>query len=124
MVSQAPGIAPHAQLLRGGSPPVSPARWAIVGASLVILAAGMHAAASLVSAVVLTVLLATVLVPLLRAARGRGLPSWLATTVVVVPVLALGALLVGFLMVSLGQIYEQLPRYAVQLSTTAEELSL
>jgi predicted PurR-regulated permease PerM len=90
----------------------------------VILAAGMHAAASLVSAVVLTVLLATVLVPLLRSVRRLGLPSWLATAVVVVPVLGLGILLVGYLTVSLGQIYEQLPRYVLQLSTAAEQLSL
>jgi predicted PurR-regulated permease PerM len=110
--------------LQGSSRPVSPARWAIVGASLVILAAGMHAAATLVNAVVLTVLLATVLVPLLRSVRRLGLPAWLATTVVVVPVLGLGALLVGFLMLSLGQIYEQVPRYALQLSAIAEQLSL
>src|SRR2546421_3160308 len=102
MVSQAPRMASRSPAPRGGSRPVSPARWAIVGASLVILAAGMHAAASLVSAVVLTVLLATVLVPLLRSVRGLGLPSWLATIVVVVPVLGLGVLLVGYLMVALG----------------------
>jgi len=124
VVTEAPQMASGPTALRGRSRPASPARWAIVGASLVILAAGMHAAATLVNAVVLTVLLATVLVPLLRSARGRGLPSWLATTVVVVPVLGLGALLVGFLTVSLSQIYEQLPRYAAQLSATAEQLSL
>src|SRR4051812_621831 len=88
-VARAPEQAARPTALGGRSRPASPARWAIVGASLVVLAAGMHAAAALVSAVALTVLLATVLVPLLRAARGRGLPSWLATTVVVVPVLGL-----------------------------------
>jgi predicted PurR-regulated permease PerM len=84
----------------------------------------MHAIATLVNAVALAVLLATVLVPLLRAVRKLGVPSWLATTAVIVPALGLGALLVGYLMVSLSQLYEQLPRYALQLSTTTEQLSL
>lgn len=123
-VPRAPENASRPAALRGRARPASPARWAIVSASLVVLAAGMHAAATLVSAVALTVLLATVLVPLLRAVRRWGLPSWLATTVVVVPVLGLGALLVFYLMLSLTQLYEQLPRYAVQLAAAAEQLSL
>src|SRR5262249_34038785 len=110
--------------LRGRSWLVSPARWAIVGASLVILTAGLHAAATLVNAIVLTVLLATVLVPLLRSVRALGLPSWLGAPVGGGATPGLGALLVGYLIVSLGQIYEQLPSYAQQLSTAAEQLSL
>jgi AI-2 transport protein TqsA len=90
----------------------------------VILAAGMHVAATLVNAVILTVLLAAVLVPLQRQVRQWGLPRWLATLVVSVPIVALGAALVGFLSLSLTQVQAQLPFYADRLAAAMAQLSL
>jgi AI-2 transport protein TqsA len=106
------------------SPLPPSAQWVVVGAGLVILAAGMHAAATLVNAVVLTALLAAVLVPLQRQVRQFGLPRWLATFVVSVPIVALGAAMVSFLTVSLNQIQAQLPFYADRLAAAVAQLSL
>src|SRR5438874_6937278 len=87
------------------------ARVLLYGACLVLVAAGMQAAATLVSALILAVVLATVLAPILRRLGEAGLPGWLAGLVVFVPVLILGVLFVGFLIQSLIELNAKIPAY-------------
>jgi predicted PurR-regulated permease PerM len=98
----------------------SPAAQALLyGACIVVVAAGMHAAATLVNALVLAVVLATVLEPILRRLQAAGLPGWLAGLVVLVPVVAVGALFVGFVWQSLSELNAKIPGYAVRLDAFA-----
>ncbi len=87
--------------VRGG---LAAARVLLYGACMVLVAAGMQAAATLVSALALAVVLATVLAPILRRLREAGLPGWLAGLVVLAPVVILGGLFVGFLIQSLVEL--------------------
>jgi AI-2 transport protein TqsA len=91
----------------------------LYGACTVLVAAGMQAAATLVSALTLAVVLATVLSPILRRLRTAGLPGWLAGLVVGVPVIILGVLFVGFLIQSLVELNAKVPGYVTRLTTFA-----
>ena len=95
----------------------------LYGACLVLVAAGMQAAATLVSALVLAVVLATVLAPLLDRLRTAGVPGWLAGLVVLVPVVLVGVLFVGFLIQSLSELNAKIPGYVTRLASFAALLS-
>ncbi|HLH21912.1 MAG TPA: AI-2E family transporter [Chloroflexota bacterium] len=95
----------------------------LYGACAVLVAAGMQAAATLVSALVLAVVLATVLAPLLRRLREAGVPGWLAGIIVLVPVVLIGVLFVGFLVQSLGELNAKIPGYITRLSALAAVVS-
>jgi AI-2 transport protein TqsA len=99
------------------------AEFLLYGACVVLVAAGMHAAATLVSALTLSIVLATVLAPILRRLHAAGLPGWLAGLVVLVPVVVLGVLFVGFLIQSLSELNEKVPGYVTRLATFAALLS-
>ncbi|HZS00806.1 MAG TPA: AI-2E family transporter [Chloroflexota bacterium] len=102
----------------------SPAAQALLyGACVVVVAAGMQAAATLVSALVLAVVLATVLAPILRRLRAAGLPGWLAGLVVLAPVVLVGVLFVGFLVQSLSELNAKVPGYVTRLTTFAALVS-
>jgi predicted PurR-regulated permease PerM len=99
------------------------ARVLLYGACAVLVAAGMQAAATLVSALVLAVVLATVLAPILGRLRAAGFPGWLAGLVVLVPVVTVGVLFVGFLVQSLGELNAKIPGYVTRLTTLAAFVS-
>lgn len=84
-------------------------------ASLVIVIAGLKAAATIVVPITLALFLALVLLPLLRWLRRRRLPTWLAIlTVIVVAFVAVGA----FALVasaSVADIRDALPRYVTRV---------
>ena len=103
--------------------PTPAARVLVFGACAVIVAAGMQAAASLVSAVVLAVVLATVLAPLLGALRAHGVSSPVAILLVLLPVVGLGILFVLFLGLQLSELAAKLPDYSVRLSGLLDALS-
>src|SRR5574338_137706 len=91
----------------------------LYGACLVLVTAGMQAAATLVSALVLAIVLATVLAPLLERLRTAGVPGWLAGLVVLVPVALVGVLFVGFLIQSLSELNAKVPGYVTRLADFA-----
>jgi AI-2 transport protein TqsA len=95
----------------------------LYGACLVLIAAGMQAAATLVSALVLAIVLATVLAPVLGRLRTAGVPDWLAGLVVLVPVVFVGVLFVGFLVQSLSELNAKVPGYVTRLASFATYLS-
>src|SRR5215211_2623065 len=99
------------------------ARVLLFGACTVVLAAGMQAAATLVSAIVLAIVLAVVLAPILQRLRAGGLPGWLAGIVVLAPVVLIGVLFVGFLLQSLVDLNANIPGYATRLAALADVLS-
>lgn len=84
-------------------------------ASLVIVIAGLKAAATILVPITLALFLALVLLPLLRWLRRRRLPTWLAIlTVIVVAFVAVGA----FALVasaSVADIRDALPRYVTRV---------
>src|SRR4051794_16208669 len=95
----------------------------LYGACLVLVAAGMQAAANLVSALVLAVVLATVLAPVLDRLRTAGVPGWLAGLLVLVPVVLLGVFFVAFLVQSLTELNAKIPGYVTRLDAFARYLS-
>jgi predicted PurR-regulated permease PerM len=103
---------------------LSPAsRTLVLGACVVVVAAGMQAAATLVSSVVLAVILAAVLAPLQQRLERAGVPGWVSVVLVLTPVLALGALFLGFLAASLAELNARIPGYLTRLDALATSLS-
>lgn len=93
-----------------------PLMWLLIGACLVILAAGMRAAAAVLNPVMMAVFLAVLLGSTVNALTRRKVPSWLAVTAVILVVVLTGLLGVGFLAASLREVAVQLPAYAAQLT--------
>jgi predicted PurR-regulated permease PerM len=83
-------------------------------AAAVIVAAGVQAAAWLVGPVSLALVVVITIHPVRRRLVGLGLPSWLATTVLVLIVLALVVALVGVVVVAVAQLVTVLPLYAAE----------
>lgn len=87
----------------------------IVGASLVVLVAGMRAAAPFLSPMLLALFLAVLLYPSYRWLLARGIPTWLTVFIMVVAVMLVGLGLLGLLWLSLEQLRENLFLYASRL---------
>ncbi|HEX8691256.1 MAG TPA: AI-2E family transporter [Longimicrobium sp.] len=99
-----------------------PLMWLLIGACLVILAAGMRAAASVLNPVMMAVFLAVLLGSTVNALTRRRVPSGLAVTVVILVVVLTGLVGVAFLAGSLRQVAVQLPSYVAQLNGLFQQL--
>ncbi|KAA9162691.1 AI-2E family transporter [Amycolatopsis acidicola] len=86
----------------------------IGGASAVILLAGMSIASWLIGPLFLAMVMVIALSPVPRWLRGHGVPSWAATTLLILLVYALVAALVLVLVVSVAQLATVLPTYAAR----------
>lgn len=84
-------------------------------ASLIIILAGARYAANLVVPFLLSLFIATILSPLITQLHQRGLPQWLALTLVVVATLMLLTLVFLFLGSSASTFVKALPGYQAQL---------
>lgn len=104
------------------SPP-SITRLLISLASLVVIIAGLKAAAALLTPVLLSLFIVLVTSPLIEWLRRRRIPNWLAYTIVVLSVLTLGLLLIAFLGLSIGQLTAILPAYRSLLDTQVSALT-
>jgi len=104
------------------SPP-SITRLLISLASLVVIVAGLKAAAALLSPVLLSLFIVLVTSPLVEWLRRRRVPNWLAYTVVVLGVVTLGLLLIAFLGLSISQLTAILPAYRSLLDTQVSALT-
>lgn len=101
-------------------------RWLVVVlglAATTIALAGMRAASSLLSPVLLALVLVVVVHPLLTGLQARGWPRWLAIGVSAVAVDGSLLLLAGALAVSFGQLATVLPGYSAQWNHLLDQLT-
>ena len=88
----------------------------LVGAaSVVIVVAGMHAAAGILNPVLMAGFLALLFQPMTKRLRKWGMAGGLAVALVVTAVVLSGLLLVAFVGVSLRQVALQIPRYRAEM---------
>jgi AI-2 transport protein TqsA len=87
----------------------------IVTASLVVIVAGMRAAAPFLSPLLLSLFLAVLLYPGYQWLLDRGIPTWLTVSVMVVGVTLVGLGILGLVWISLEQLRENLFFYATRL---------
>lgn len=99
-------------------------RTIIAGASLVVLIAGMRAASVMISPLLLALFLAVLLYPSYQWLLHRGIPTWLAVSIMVLGVLAVGLGLLGLLWLSLAQLRTNLFIYANRLVDLRMDLEL
>ncbi|WP_033400168.1 AI-2E family transporter [Actinokineospora enzanensis] len=92
-------------------------------AALVIVIAGMSVAAWLIAPLVLALVIVIGLSPAPRWLRARGVPAWLTTTILVVLVYAVLALIVFVLVVSIARLAEILPGYSRQATEFVDHLA-
>lgn len=92
-------------------------------ASVVLIVAGMKAMSDLLSPILLSLFIVLVASPILAWLKGRGLPNWLAYTVVVFSIVLVGLFGIFFLATSLTQLSRELPTYTDQLEQQIRDLS-
>ncbi len=92
-------------------------------ASLVIIVAGLRAVSGLLSPILLSLFIVLITSPIMQWLKRRGLPSWLAYTLVVLGVIAVGLVFVLFLAASLTQLSAELPTYRALVEAQLEGLS-
>jgi predicted PurR-regulated permease PerM len=91
-------------------------RTTLLGAGIVIIAAGLHAAAASVNIVLVSFLLAMTVYPISYLLGRRGVPRGLAVMLTVAIVLVGGILVIGALAASLTRMADKLPEYEAGLS--------
>lgn len=87
----------------------------VVGASLVVLVAGMRAASSILSPLLLALFLAVLLYPPYQWLLRRGIPTWLTVTIMMCGVTLIGVGLITLLWVSIEQLRSNLFVYTNRL---------
>lgn len=80
-------------------------------ASLVLIVAGLRAVSDLMGPILLSLFVAMVTSPLMQWLKAKGMPGWLAYTLVLLGVVASGLVLILFLAASLTQLSTELPTY-------------
>lgn len=101
----------------------SAARFLLVAAAFVVVVAGMQAAASLIAPFLLSVFLAVIAAPPMRALCRRGLPDWAALLVVVLGLVAAGMVVAVLVAGSLDGFKASLPEYQARLSGLTSQLA-
>ncbi len=96
----------------------------LVGASLVVVVAGMRAASPFLSPFLLALFLAVLLYPPYRGLLGRGFPTWLTVSIMVAGVMLAGLGLLALLYLSIEQLRSNLFLYASRLSTLRATLEM
>jgi AI-2 transport protein TqsA len=90
-----------------------------VVAALIVVAAGLRAAAPLVNPLLLAVFLAIIASPPIARLRGLGVPASLAILIVTGAFLAMGVLLSGVVAVSVEELSRSLPEYEARIEAMA-----
>jgi AI-2 transport protein TqsA len=80
-------------------------------ASLVLVVAGLRAISDLMGPILLSLFVVMVTSPLMQWLKAKGLPNWLAYTLVLLGVIFVGLVLIFFLAASLAQLSQELPTY-------------
>jgi AI-2 transport protein TqsA len=107
---------------RSGALPSHPLQTLIALACLVVIAAGMKAASSLLIPFLLAGFITVTCLPALNGLKRQGVPGWLAIVVILMVVLVGGYLLVVVLTASLDGFISRLPRYEQRLDALLTEL--
>ena len=92
------------------------ARFTVILAAGFIVIAGLQAASTIVSPLLLAVFLAILIDPVLERLRDRGLPNWLAFLVLFLAVLLIGLGVIFFIYLSLTQLQANVPVYKENLT--------
>lgn len=87
----------------------------LIGASLVLIVAGLQASAPIISPFLLALFLATLLYPAYQSLLQRGIPTWLAVSLMVLGVTLIGSGLIALLWVSIEQLRSNLWFYTNRL---------
>ena len=102
--------------------PASPLQTLLALAAVIVIAAGMKAAASLLIPFLLAGFITVICLPALNSLKNRGLPGWLAISLILLVLLVGGYMLVVVLTASLDGFLSRLPRYEQRLEMLLEEL--
>jgi AI-2 transport protein TqsA len=98
-------------------------KFLIIGASFVIIIAGMKAARSILVPFLLSVFISIICSPLLFWLRRKGLPMWAALASVVAIILLGGVLIAGMAGASLNNFTKSIPAYQTELLEKFSEIS-
>ncbi len=90
-------------------------RLMVIIASLVITIAGLKVMAELLGPILLSLFVVLICYPIMIWLKGRGVPGWLAYTLILLGVIAVGLVFIIFLGVSLTELYGALPKYQDRL---------
>ncbi len=90
--------------------------WLIGLSALVIIIAGLKAASEIVVPFMLSVFIAIICAPFLAALRHRGVPTWIAVTIIMLLILISVGSLGIFVGASLDGFYKELPTYKIRMT--------
>ncbi len=105
-----------------GRLPASPLQTLLALAAIIVIAAGMKAAASLLIPFLLAGFITVICLPALNGLKQHGLPGWLAISLILMVLLIGGYLLMVLLSASLDGFLGRLPRYEQRLTALLDEL--
>ena len=94
----------------------------IIGAALVIIAAGMNAAQSLIVPFLLAAFIAIICSPPLIFLQRKGFPTWLAFIVVILGIAVIGSLIAIVIGTSITDFTDKIPHYQARLQITIDNL--
>lgn len=86
-------------------------------AAFIVIVAGLKAASELLSPILLSLFVVLITAPMTQWLRARRVPGWLANTLVVLGVVAVGLLLIVFLAASIAQLTSAIPEYRALLDS-------
>jgi predicted PurR-regulated permease PerM len=92
-------------------------------ASLIVIIAGMKAAAELIVPFLLSAFIAILCAPVINSLQRRGLPMWLAVSAVIAMVALVGAVIVAIIGSSIQGFSQQLPDYQERVQAELGKLS-
>lgn len=88
----------------------------VISASIVILVFGLKAGSSLISPILFALLLTILIIPAIKWLERKGLPKWLALTVICLITVGIICLLIGIFFVSINKLAARMPYYQEQLA--------
>jgi AI-2 transport protein TqsA len=97
--------------------------WLVGGAAVVVLTAGLRAAAGVLNPMLMAGFLALLLQPLVRRLNKLGVAGGGAVAVVVFALIVFGLALVGFVGISLRQVAVEIPEYGTRLEALATSVT-
>ena len=104
--------------------PAPATRFMLIGAAFVVLVAGMKAAQPLLVPFLLALFIAVIATPPLFYLKTKGVPDWLAMTLVVLGIILCGVLLGWMIGGSLNDFKANLPKYQERLALQSHGLFL
>lgn len=91
-------------------------------ASVILIVAGLKAASSILSPILLSLFLVLVTSPIMAWLKRRGFPGWIAYTLVLLLVISVGICSLLFFAVSLNQLTDLIPSYVDQIEAQADAI--